>query len=259
MFADSHTHLDSPEFLDDLAQVILRAREKEVREILTVGCCTGDVESLQRVLSLVEADPELYAAVGVHPHDARFYDQSTGSLLQELMSHPKVVAWGEIGLDFFYEHSPADVQRRTFREQLRQARKCGKPVIIHSRNAEEETCEILEEEFSGANGGVLHCFSHSRSTAERCLGLGFYISFGGIITFPKATDLAEIARTIPADRLLIETDCPYLAPVPRRGKRNEPAYVCYVAEKLAELQQVDVTEIATQTRENFKRLFLRSE
>lgn len=191
----------------------------------------------------------------MHPHDARFFTDELGQDILKLVAHPKVLGWGEIGLDFHYGHSPREQQNKAFRCQLRLACMARKPVIIHSREAEEETCQILEEEFSNGPGGVLHCFTHSLKTAERCLPFGFYISFGGVLTFQRSGELRETARQIPSDRLLIETDSPYLAPVPFRGKRNEPAFVVKVAEQLAEIRGTTSDVIGEVTATNFERLF----
>lgn len=255
MFVDSHAHLDSPDFVSDLKRVLGRADDAGVSTILTIGCLSDTVESLSTFRRLLEEHEWLYGSVGVHPHDALYYRDALEEELQQLMEHPKILGWGEIGLDFHYDNSPHSQQIEAFRLQLRRARAAGKPVIIHSRDAEELTCQILEEEFSQGPGGVLHCFTASLKTAERCLRLGFYISFGGILTFRKADDLREIARQIPTDRLLIETDSPYLAPVPFRGKRNEPAFVVQVAEALGQIRGVTPDEIGDVTTANFKRLF----
>jgi len=222
---------------------------------MTIGCVGGTIESVDTFMGLVEDHECLYGSMGVHPHDARFYHGGLGEKMQQLMEHPKILGWGEIGLDFHYDNSPRSQQIEAFREQLRRARETEKPVVIHSREAEEVTCQILEEEFSEGPGGVLHCFTAGLETAQRCLQLGFYISFGGILTFRKAENLREIAGQIPADRLLIETDSPYLAPVPFRSKRNEPALVVKVSEALGESRGTTSEEIGSLTTANFKRLF----
>ncbi|MDA2933896.1 TatD family hydrolase [Acidobacteria bacterium AH-259-D05] len=255
MFVDSHAHLDSPDFQSDVEAVLQRASDAGVSTIVTIGCLSDTLESLQTFLQLLEGYEGLYGCVGVHPHDARFYQPALEEEMGRLMEHPKILGWGEIGLDFYYENSPRPQQIEAFRQQLRGARAANKPVIIHSRDAEDLTCQILEEEFSQGPGGVLHCFTASPTTAERCLRLGFYISFGGILTFRRADDLRDIAGQIPGDRLLIETDSPYLAPVPYRGKRNEPAFVVKVAETLGQIRGVTSEEIGDMTRANFKRLF----
>lgn len=255
MFVDSHAHLDSPDFQDDLTAVLRRAEEAGVSSIMTIGCVQNETQSLPTFIELLAAHELLNGAVGVHPHDARFYDDRLAEEIAELMQHPKILGWGEIGLDFHYDNSPRPEQIEAFRGQLRLAKAAQKPVIIHSRDADEMTCRILEEEFSDGPGGVLHCFTTGLSTAERCLRLGFYVSFGGILTFHRADELRETARQIPRDRVLIETDSPYLAPVPFRGKRNEPAFVVKVAETLGELWGVSSEEVGSRTGANFEQLF----
>lgn len=257
MYTDSHAHLDHSRFEEDREDVLERAARAGVDRVLTIGCLGRDPETAGEVLTLLSRQEGLLAAFGVHPHDACFYDPALAAQLEQLMSHPAVVGWGEIGLDYFYDHAPREVQKKVFREQLQRARRLGVPVIIHSRDAEEDTCRILEEEFSGngAPAGVMHCFAAGRETARRCIELGFYISFSGMLTFKRSDDLREIAAAVPLERLLIETDSPYLAPVPFRGKRNEPAYVIRVAETLAQLRGVTPMELADLTSENFNRLF----
>jgi TatD DNase family protein len=257
MFTDSHAHVDGPEFDADRDEVIERARAAGVTTILNVG--TGDPHSgvFERALELGAKHSSIYTAIGTHPHDAKFYDDAAAEKTKQLLkTSERVVAWGEIGLDFHYDNSPRDVQIDVFKRQLRAARECDVPVIIHTREAETETIELLQSGYAGAERrGVFHCFSGSRELALRALDLGFMISFSGIVTFRKAEDLREIAKEVPLDRLLIETDCPFLAPVPHRGKRNEPAYVLEVARCMAELRGVEIEEIARVTTENFTRLF----
>jgi TatD DNase family protein len=257
MFVDSHAHIDGEEYDSDRAEVVERAREAGVLAILNVG--TGDPHSgsLERAVRVAEQFDGVYAAVGVHPHDAKLFDQEAAALLQELVRQSKrVIAWGEIGLDYHYDHSPRDVQRRVFREQLRLARRESLPVIIHSRKADEDTVAILGEEWGRSEqGGIMHCFGGTRSMAESVLELGFMISFAGNVTFKKAEDLREVAQSVPPDRLLIETDCPYLTPVPFRGRRNEPARVVEVARCLASLHGLEVAEMGRRTSENFARFF----
>lgn len=272
MFVDSHCHIDGPEYDSDREQVIARAREAGVTTMLNVG--TGDPHSdaFERAVALAENNAEMFCAIGVHPHDAKLFDAAAEQRLIDLARQSaRVIAWGEIGLDYHYDHSPRDVQREVFRRQLRIARELDLPVVIHSREADEDTIAILREELSGtgvssvnhaqdaratSGAGVLHCFGGSLSMAERAIELGFYISFAGNLTFKKATDLQDIARVLPLDRLLIETDCPYLTPVPFRGKRNEPARVVETAKYLAELKRVAAEEVGRVTSENFGRLFL---
>jgi TatD DNase family protein len=258
MLTDSHAHIDGPEFDADRDAIIERALAAGVTTILNVG--TGDPHSgaFERALELGRKHTSLYTAIGVHPHDARFYDDAAESRIKQLIeSGERVVAWGEIGLDFHYDNSPRDVQVDVFRRQLRAARECDLPVIVHTREAETETIEVLRNDYAGAaRCGVFHCFSGSLALAEQALALGFLISFSGIVTFLKAEALREVARQVPLDRLLVETDCPFLAPIPYRGKRNEPAYVVEVARCIAELRGVELDEIARVTTANFKR-FLR--
>lgn len=257
MFVDSHAHIDGEEFDADRDEVVARARAAGVAAILNVG--TGDPRSgsLERAVRVAESYENVFAAAGVHPHDARLFDDAVArSLCKLLASSPRAVAWGEIGLDYHYDHSPRDVQRDVFSRQLRLAREADLPVIIHSREADEDTVEILAREWSGAaRGGVMHCFGGGRPMAERALELGFYVSFAGNVTFKKAEPLREVARVVPLDRLLVETDCPYLAPVPHRGRRNEPAHVADTARFVAELRGTSTEELGRATCENFSRLF----
>ena len=257
MFVDSHAHLDSETFQEDLLPVLDRAADSGVSQILTIGCVGEEGKSPAQILGFAKPHPQLLAALGVHPHDARLYTPELGRQILDRMTHPRVLGWGEIGLDFHYDNSPREPQRRAFRDQLRLAQQARKPVIIHTRNAEEETIEILREELgeSGKGVGVIHCFTADQVVAERFLALGFYLSFGGILSFPKSDELRETARRVPRDRILIETDAPYLAPVPHRGRRNEPAYVVRVAEVLAQVLGEDLGTIADLTRSNFHRLF----
>jgi TatD DNase family protein len=257
MFVDSHCHIDGSEYDADRKEVIGRAREAGVTTMLNVG--TGDPHSgvFERAVALAEQHPEVYCAIGVHPHDAKLFDEAAQQRLIDLAKQStRVVAWGEIGLDYHYDHSPREVQRDVFRRQLGIARELNLPVVIHSRAADEETIEILREELSGySRAGVLHCFGGSLQMAEQAIELGLFVSFAGNLTFKKADDLRAIARTLPLERLLVETDCPYLTPVPFRGKRNEPARVVETAKLLAELKGVNVEEVGRITSENFSRLF----
>lgn len=257
MLVDSHAHLDAPEFADDLEAVLERAERANIAAILTIGSLNQDQEAIERLLKLLDSRPYLYASFGVHPHEAQFYCGEMESTLLELMKHPRVIGLGEVGLDYYYDHSPRDIQEWAFREQVRFAISVGKPVIVHMRDAEQETLRILEEEFSSSsrNSGIMHCFCGSGETAERCIALGFMISLGGILTFKNAGELRETAARLPEESLLIETDSPYLAPVPNRGKRNEPAYVKKVAEQLAVLKGKKTEEIIQLTGRNFWRLF----
>lgn len=257
MFVDSHAHIDGEEYDADRALVVERAREAGVRAILNVG--TGDPHSgsLERAVAVAEQFEQIYAAVGVHPHDARLFDEKAAARLNRIVREsPRIVAWGEIGLDYHYDHSPRETQRRVFREQLQMARALSLPVIIHSREADEDTVSILRAEWGNApRGGIMHCFGGTLAMAQSVLELGFMISFAGNVTFKKAGNLREVARSVPMDRLLIETDCPYLTPVPFRGRRNEPARVLEVARCLAELHGTDTEEMGRITTENFSRFF----
>ncbi len=257
MFIDSHAHIDGPEFDADRDELIRRARDAGVLTILNVG--TGDPHSgaLERAVELASKYESVYTAVGTHPHDARLFDDKAEERIKNLIKQSScVIAWGEIGLDFHYDNSPRDTQMDVFRRQLRMAREVSLPVIVHTREAEEETIEILRSEWVASGlPGIMHCFSGSGLLAERAIDLGMFISFSGIVTFKKADNLRAVAKEVPLDRLLIETDCPYLAPVPYRGKRNEPAYVVEVARRLAEVRGVSLEEMGRVTAENFGRLF----
>lgn len=257
MFVDSHCHIDGAEYDADREEVIRRARDAGVTTMLNVG--TGDPHSgaFERAVELAEKHTDIYAAVGVHPHDAKlFTDQAEQRLLDLVKQSRQVIAWGEIGLDYHYDHSPRDVQRKVFERQLRLARLLELPVVIHSREANDDTIAILREEMAGyERGGVLHCFGGSLEMATSAIDLGFFISFAGNLTFKKAEDLRSIARQLPLDRLLIETDCPYLTPVPFRGERNEPARVVETARCLAEVHGRELEVIGHITSENFGKLF----
>jgi len=257
MFVDSHAHIDGEEFDADRDEVVERARQAGVRAILNVG--TGDPVggSFERAVRVAEKYENVYVAVGVHPHDAKLFDDEAEARLMGLARNSaRFIAWGEIGLDYHYDHSPRDVQREVFRRQLRIARKLSLPVIIHSREADEDTVAILREEFTDSNmRGIMHCFGGSLLMAEGVLELGFMVSFAGNVTFKKAEGLREVAQRIPLDRLLAETDCPFLTPVPFRGKRNEPARVREVAACLAGLHHLTTEEMGRITTENFSRFF----
>jgi TatD DNase family protein len=257
MFVDSHAHIDGPEFDADRDEVIERARAAGVETILNVG--TGDPHSgvFERAIELGRRLSSVYTAIGVHPHDARHYDDAAESKIKHLLTTgERVVAWGEIGLDFHYDNSPRDVQIEVFKRQLCAARELDLPVIIHTREAETETIDILKSDYAGAERrGVFHCFSGSRDLAMRALDLDFMISFSGIVTFRKAEELRAVAQEVPLDRLLVETDCPFLAPVPHRGKRNEPAYVVDTARCIGELRKLEIEKVAQVTKANFTKLF----
>src|SRR5215208_4224291 len=258
MFIDSHAHIDGHEFDADREEVIERAHAAGVSVILNVG--TGDPHSgaFERAVQLGKQHDSIYTAIGTHPHDARHYNDEAEEKIKKLIQTEHVIAWGEIGLDFHYDNSPRDVQVEVFARQLRAASECDLPVIIHTREAEAETIDVLKNEYAGAERrGVFHCFSGSMDLARRAIELDFMISFSGIVTFKKADELREVAKQVPLDRLLIETDCPYLTPIPYRGKRNEPAYVVEVARCLAGIHGVEPEEMGALTSENFRRFFSR--
>ncbi|WP_438435212.1 TatD family hydrolase [Gorillibacterium sp. sgz500922] len=251
MLTDSHAHLNAPEFDEDRAETIARAREAGVTRIVNIGF---NRETIPSSLALAEAYDFIWTAVGWHPQDAK--DMQPGDLewIEELTRHEKVVAIGEIGLDYYWDTSPKDVQDRVFREQIRLARKVGKPIIIHNRDAHHDIVETLKQEKAAEVGGIMHCYSGSWETAKQCLDMNFYISFGGPVTFKNARQPKEVLAQVPLDRLLLETDSPYLTPHPFRGKRNESAHVRLVAEAAAELTGLSVEEIARITTENAIRL-----
>ena len=264
MFVDSHCHIDGEQFDGDRDEVVQRARDAGVVGMLNIG--TGDPHSddFRRAVGVAEAYSNVYAAVGVHPHDASAYDDAAEEHLVELAKSEKVIAWGEIGLDYYYDHSPRNVQRDVFRRQIRTARRLGLPVIIHSRDADDETVEILADEFKNIHAdkdvrvplvGIMHCFGGTPVMAEALMGIGFMISFAGNVTFKKAENLRDSARVVPLDRLLIETDCPFLTPVPFRGKRNEPSFVVHTAKFLADLYGVEPDKFAAATTRNFVDFF----
>ncbi len=254
MLFDTHTHLDDARYNDDREAMIARAREAGVEAFLTIGC---DLGTSQAAVALADQYPFVYASVGVHPHEVKHIQDGWYDELRHLAKHNNVVAFGEIGLDYHYNHSSPKDQRERFREQIQLARELKLPVIIHTRESQEDTITILKEERASEIGGVLHCFSGDTWLAKEALDLGFYLSFSGILTFQNAAALREIAKQTPLDRVLIETDCPYLTPVPYRGKRNEPAYVFQVAQQLASIHgpALSLEQISGQTSDNAKRLF----
>ena len=252
LLVDSHAHLDGDRFKDDLDATIKRAAGNGISHILTIGC---DLNSSAASIKIAHQYENIYAAVGVHPHDATEIDATAINKLKEMLKHPKVVALGEIGLDYYRNLSPKDIQRNAFRQQIRLALEANKPIVVHDREAHAEVIEILKEENAQTIGGVLHCFSGDLEMAKECLELGFYLSFTGTITYPKNTAIREIIKQIPIDKMLIETDCPYLSPQKFRGKRNEPAYVRYTAEKLAEIKGLSLIDVARVTSRNCYDLF----
>lgn len=258
IFVDSHCHIDGEAFDADRDEIIKRAEDAGVKMMLTIGTGNPHNGEIERAVEIAEKYENVFASIGVHPHDASTYDDKAEQHLTNLAkSSKKVVAWGEIGLDYYYDHSPRDIQREVFRRQIKTAKELGLPVIIHSRDADVETVEILTEEYAEnlGRGGVMHCFGGSAETAQDLMKIGFMISFAGNVTFKKAENLREAARVVPLEKLLIETDCPFLAPVPFRGKRNEPAFVVETAKFLADFYGVSLEELASQTTKNFKDFF----
>jgi TatD DNase family protein len=253
-FADSHCHLTDPQFDGDRDAVIGRARAAGVSRFIVIGA-TGDFSHNERAIELTREHADAFAVIGVHPHDARTITVDTYARLRELAQEPKVVGVGETGLDFYYDNSPRDDQRRHFRAFIRLARELELPLSMHVRDAYAEATQILHGEGDGRVRGVMHCFTGSVDEARALLELGLSISFSGIVTFKSARALREVVRIVPLDRLLIETDCPLLAPVPYRGKRNEPAYVVQVAETVAEVKDLSLAKVAEATWRNTETLF----
>ncbi len=262
-FIDSHCHIDGEAFDADRDEIVQRARIAGVAAMLNIG--TGDPHSddFKKAVAVAERYDNVFAGVGVHPHDAKLYDDAAETHLIDLVkSSEKVIAWGEIGLDFYYDHSPRDVQREVFRRQIRTASKLDLPIIIHSRDADDETTQILTEECGPTRTddgvrvpGIMHCFGGTPQMAEDLMKIGFLISFAGNVTFKKADNLREAAEAVPLDKLLIETDCPFLTPVPFRGKRNEPAFVVHTAQFLADFYGVELETLAARTTQNFLEFF----
>ncbi len=251
---DSHAHLEMAPFDPDRERVLERAARAGVHTIVSLALLDQD-DSYRKAFELVDSHPGLYTAVGCHPHDARRFDEQVEATLRALASHRRVLAIGEIGLDYHYDHSPRQVQQDAFRRQIRVARELGLPVIVHQREAEADLIRLLDEEGVPPRGGILHSFTASEATARAVLDRGFLISFSGILTFGSAGPLREVARRVPLDRLLVETDAPYLAPVPHRGKRNEPAFVWETARVLAELHGIAPAELEEVTDGSFRRFF----
>ncbi|HEV8309998.1 MAG TPA: TatD family hydrolase [Methylomirabilota bacterium] len=244
---DTHAHLHGPEFADDRLDVLARARAAGVGRLLTVGT---DPEASRHAVALAAAHPGVFAAVGIHPHDAARASDAALAEIAELARAPEVVAVGEIGLDYYRNLSPREVQGRALRAQLALAREVGKPVLLHCREAHEDLLEVLRAEDVGAVGGIMHCFSGDLAVAERCLALGLLVSIAGPVTYPNAGRLQTVVRALDLERLVIETDCPYLPPQPWRGKRNEPAYLPRTAARIAELRDTSVARVARQTTRN---------
>ena len=261
MFVDSHAHLDGNQFDFDREHVISRARESGVRTIVAIGNGDGPAQ-IDCGIRLAEKYDFIYATLGIHPHEARLADEAAYQSLQRLATHPKVIAWGEIGLDYFYDHSPRDVQKEVFARQMELAAAAKLPIVIHCRpsdgsdNAWHDCLGMIKERWAPkALGGILHCFTGTWSQAKSALDMGFMISFAGNLTFPKAQQIRDAAAQVPLDRILIETDSPFLAPIPHRGKRNEPAFVKNTAQKLGEVRNLSAEDIGRQTSRNFYSFF----
>jgi len=253
---DSHCHLDSPEFDADRDAVIDRALQAGVSHMMAIGTGSGPPD-LEAAIRLADKYAPFYATVGVHPHDAAKATDADLRRLAELLKHPKVLAVGEVGLDYHYDFSPRDSQRAIFIQQMAIAAAAEKPIVIHTREAWDDTLALIEEHWTPhALGGIMHCFSGGPNEAKRAIDLGFYLSFGGILTFPKALELQAAAQSAPRDHILVETDAPYLAPVPKRGKRNEPALMVHTAQKLAALRGESYEDLSRITTENFCRLLI---
>jgi TatD DNase family protein len=265
VFVDSHAHLDGEKFASDREQVIDRAREAGVQTIVAIGNGDGP-EQVDCGIRLAEKYEFIYATLGVHPHEARLVDEAAYQNMERLAKHPKVIAWGEIGLDYHYDHSPRDVQKEVFVRQMELAAACKLPIVIHCRpsdgsdNAWEDCFALMHEQWERTGlGGIFHCFTGNWPQAKRALDMGFMISFAGNLTFPKAQQIRDAAMEVPLDRMLIETDSPYLAPVPHRGKRNEPVFVKETAQKLGDLRGLTLEDIGRQTTGNFYNFFKLSE
>lgn len=251
-FIDSHCHLDFPELAENIGEILAKMENNGVTHAL---CVSVDLQRLPRLLQLVEDHSNLYASIGIHP-DYELETEPDQAELLRLAQHPKVVAIGETGLDYYRLQGDLEWQRERFRTHIRAARACAKPLIIHTRSAAQDTLDIMAEENAGEAGGVMHCFTENLQTAEAAIAQGFHISFSGILTFKNAHQIKEVAQHIPLEKILIETDSPYLAPTPYRGKTNQPAYVKHVAEEIARLRNISLSEVATATTHNFNRLFL---
>lgn len=254
MLIDSHAHIQGKEYAGERDAVIARAREAGVEKIIAVGGA-GDMSSNLEAIALADSFSNIHATVGMHPHDAKDVGEGELHRLRELTSHPRVIAVGETGLDYYYSHSPHDVQCRVFSHFIHMARETGLPIVVHERDAAREAAELLREEGARELRGVIHCFTGSYEAACAYLDLGFYVSFTGIITFKNADPLREVVRKVPLERILVETDSPFLTPVPHRGKRNEPAYVRLVAETIASVKALPLEEVAQVTSGNAQALF----
>lgn len=253
MWFDTHCHLDEAHCPEGAADILSRARSADVLHLVCIG--VGGEAAQRNAVALANGDPRIWATVGVHPHDAATLDTEQEQRIDELLADDRVVALGEVGLDYHYDHSPRPRQREVFAAMIARARRVRKPLVIHTRSAAAETLEILESEGARDVGGIIHCFSEDREFARRALELGFYLSFSGILTFKSATAIQDAARFAPAERILVETDSPYLAPVPLRGRRCEPAFVVHTGRFLAELRGVPVSDLGAVTTANAARCF----
>jgi TatD DNase family protein len=252
---DSHAHLEFPQFDADREEMLARARAAGVTALLAIGSGTGPGD-LDAAIPFAEKHDWIYATIGIHPHEAKLGTDEDFARLEKLSRHPRVIAWGEIGLDYYYDHSPRDVQQSVFRRQLEMARTAGLPIVIHCRDAWSDCLAILEEGWrSSGLGGILHCFTGSLEDAKQGVEMGFVVSFAGNVTYPKMESLRQIARDLPLDRLLVETDSPFLPPQGQRGKRNEPAFVIEVARTLGNVRNLPAEEVAAVTAANFRRFF----
>jgi TatD DNase family protein len=261
VYIDSHAHLEGHKFDADRAEVLARARAAGLERILAIGSGTGP-GTLDCAIKIAEQHHWIFATLGIHPHEAKLAGEADYAEMEQLARHPKIVAWGEIGLDYFYDHSPRDVQQEVFRRQMGQAQAARLPIIIHCRpsnnseNAWDYTIQMLREHWASSGlGGILHCFTGEWKHAQAALDMDFYVSFAGNVSFPKAENIRAAAKQVPLERMLIETDSPFLAPVPHRGKRNEPAFVVNTADTIAQLRGMSKEEIGEKTAENFYKLF----
>lgn len=252
MFIDTHVHLNADQYENDVEEVIQRALDAGVKQMVVVGF---DRKTINKAMELIETYPFIYGVIGWHPVDAVDCTEEDLQWIKELAAHPKIVGIGETGLDYYWDKSPKDIQQELFRKQIQLAKDVQLPIVIHNRDATGDVVRILQEEQASEAGGIMHCYSGSVETARQCIDMNFYISLGGPVTFKNARMPKEVAKEIPLDKLLIETDAPYLAPHPYRGKRNEPSYVPLVAEEIARLKEISVEEVAEQTTANAKTIF----
>lgn len=250
MFFDSHAHYDDKRFNDDRDQLLGSMLENDVDYIVNAA---ANIASSNEGIQLAEKFPSIYTAVGVHPHDVEKLEENAVETIEDLSKHPKVVAIGEIGLDYYYDHSPRDIQKIWFKRQMALAKKVELPIIVHSRDAAQETFDMIQE--SGLTSGVIHCYSGSAEMAKAYIKLGFYIGVGGTVTFNNARKVVEVVEEIPLEAILLETDCPYLTPVPHRGKRNDSTYLRYIAQKIADIKDISIEEVARVTTNNAKTLY----